>query len=179
MSMPGSSHFDNADRERLGRALELSSDAPHPWTPDEIAAIYRHELNAPLHVELGALDESSAARVGELLASVGTESRTIGGLLHSREPPVEMLMMLKDFTKALIDHPDGPLPREVAGAIYWSSIAVALARRGQRITSQDDAKLLAGFNWTVGRPWLDPQSAQLLRAALSALSALSGNAAPP
>src|SRR4051794_8797949 len=98
MSMPDGSHFDRADRARLGRAIELgAADAQHAWTADEIAAIYRHELNAPLQVELSALDESVAAQVGQIALWSGLTSQTIGALLHHPQPPVELLVLLKDF----------------------------------------------------------------------------------
>jgi hypothetical protein len=132
---------------------------------DEVAAIYRHELNAPLHIELGGLEPAVAARLRLTSFSSGLLLQSIGDLLHHPEPPVDLLVMTKDFAKTLMDHPDGALPKEVAGVIYWTCIAAALVRCRRRITSHDNAKVIVGFDWASSRSWIDPASAELLSAA--------------
>jgi hypothetical protein len=174
--MPEPSQFDGTDAARLGRVIALGSrhdGAPH-WTSDEIAAIYRHELTAPLHIELGAVDTATARRLKLVSASHGLLLRSMGELLHHPNPPVELLVMVKDFGKASLDHPDSPLPREVAGALYWSAIAAALVRAGQRITSLPDGKLREGFRWTAQFAWLDDASRALLRQATARLNSAGG-----
>ena len=180
--MPEPSQFDGTDAARLGRAIALGSsratgDSAVHWSADEVAAIYRHELTAPLHVELGALDAVTARRLKLVSASNGLLLRSMGELLHHPNPPVELLAMVKDFGKASLDHPDSPLPREVAGVLYWSAIAAALVRAGQRITSLPDAKLRDGFNWTAQFAWLDEAGRALLRHAAERLETSGGGEA--
>src|SRR5687768_14922488 len=171
--MPEPSQFDGTDAARLGRAIALGSRAEEGqhWSGDEIAAIYRHELTAPLHIELGAVDAATARRLKLVSASHGLLLRSMGELLHHPNPPVELLVMVKDFGKASLDHPDSPLPREVAGVLYWSAIAAALVRTGQRITSLADAKLRDGFAWAAAFGWLDEAGRALLRQATQRLDA--------
>ena len=174
--MPEPSQFDGTEAARLGRAIAIGAraGAVPQWSGEEVAAIYHHELSSPLHIELGSLDAATARRLKLVSASHGLLLRSMGDLLHHPNPPLELLAMVKDFGKASLDHPDSPLPREVAGVLYWSAIAAALVRSGQRITSLPDAKLRDGFAWTAQFPWLDDAGRTLLRSAIEKLNATNG-----
>jgi hypothetical protein len=62
----------------------------------------------------------------------------------------------------------------VAGVLYWSAIAAALVKTGQRITSLADAKLRDGFAWTAQFNWLDEAGRALLRHATEKLATAAG-----
>ena len=73
--------------------------------------------------------------------------RSFDDLLHHPHPPVELLTLTKQFAKAMVEHPESPLPREVGRLLYFASITVALIRCGQRISDLDNASLKAGLRW--------------------------------
>jgi hypothetical protein len=86
--------------------------------------------------------------------------------------------MLKDFAKRLMEHPDSPLPRDVASLLYWASIAAGLRHRGVRLSSLEDRKLIEGFAWAAAQTWVDPPTAGLIRAAATTLATGAGHDQP-
>jgi len=63
--------------------------------------------------------------------------------------------MVKQYAQACHETQDGTLPQEVAMAIYYNAIAVALLRHNRRITSLSDEVLLRGFQWLFQQAWVD------------------------
>jgi hypothetical protein len=122
--------------------------------------ILRHQLAVPLAVDLGDPAEEAKSALG----SARILPMTFAELLHHRAPPVAMLQRIKRFAKARKSNPNGPLPEEVATVLYYAAIAVALKRCQQRITSMDDAALLAGCRWVLLQAWVDDDTKSIFRA---------------
>ena len=168
------SRFDQTPPEQLAKLFGAEPHAPAAWSMQEVEAIYRHQLATPLKVELAGLQPEDALRLSTVAEAQGLLLRSIGDLLHHSHPPLMLLTMLKDFAKRLMEHPDSPLPREVASLLYWSAIAAGLTRAKTRLTSLDDGRLREGFRWAMSQPWLDAPTAEMLRLADSGLSAGAG-----
>jgi hypothetical protein len=137
------------------------------WRPDELGAIFRHQLSAPILVDLGGLDSVTAARLKLLAEAQSLLLKSFSDLLLHPAPPVELLSLTKDFAKANMDHPESSLPKEVAAVLYYASISAALVRRGERISQLKDAELERGLRWAKDQPWVDKQIQQLLVHALN------------
>jgi hypothetical protein len=154
-------HFHDAAAPQLGRAIALGSrvGGAQPWTADEIAAIFRHELAAPLHAVLGKMEPVQDALM----------LRRLGDLLGDPAAPIDVLRSVKDVAKASLEDADSALPREVSAALYWLCIASALALRGERLSTVADDALRQGLRWTLGRSWMSGGHARVLRAALAAI----------
>src|SRR4051795_11531353 len=134
--MDASSSLDSIDPRRLAFLFDTGDAAaavgpPCPWPSADLGEILRHQLDAPLSSVLPG--QPDAVRVGELL--------------NDPTPQVELLRDLKTFAKSADTRPDGPLPREVATALYYAAILAALVRGGDRITELDDAALRVGTEW--------------------------------
>ena len=82
-------------------------------------------------------------------------SWTFGSLLADPMPPTDLLVQVKDFAKINREHSDSAFPREIATMLYYASIAVALVRRGERITSLDNSGLRQGLAWASDQSWAD------------------------
>jgi hypothetical protein len=80
------------------------------------------------------------------------------------------LVLVKDFAKANLDHPDSGLPGEIATALYYTSIAAALVRLDERISQLADADLQRGLRRTLKQTWLDEKTKDLLAQALAKLA---------
>ena len=165
------SHFDDATPERLAELLHGEMAAPVAWTPRDLEAIYRHQLATPLQLELGAMAPDEAKQLAATADAHALLLRSIGDLLHHPRPPVALLAMLKDFAKRLMEHPLSALPHDVAALLYWASIAAGLRHGGMRLTSLDDGRLITGLQWAASQPWVDPPTAEMIRAAVAALRA--------
>jgi hypothetical protein len=140
------------------------------WRADELGAIFRHQLSAPILVDLGGLDAGAAARLKILSEAQNLVLKSFSDLLLHAAPPIELLRLAKDFAKANMDHPDGSLPKEVAAVLYYACICAALVRLEERISQLQDPDLARGFRWAKDQPWVDMNIQQLLGQGLDKLS---------
>lgn len=147
--------------QTLARMMELEASQPMEWQPEELGAILRHQLAAPILFDLETLDPQLATKATALGASNRQFLRTFKDLFHSTEAPLELLVLSKDFAKASLTHPDSPIPKAIAEVIYFASIAVALILHGQRISRLEDGMLSRCFERMLARPWLDEQTRSL------------------
>jgi hypothetical protein len=63
--------------------------------------------------------------------------------------------------------PDGDLPREVAGVLYFAAILATRLRLGERISEIPDERLRQAARWALQMPWLDEGLAGLFREGLA------------
>jgi hypothetical protein len=166
------SEFDSAAAlsksppKSLAAFLAAGAERARLWRPEELSAIFRHQLSAPILVDLGGFDPATSARLKTLGDAQGLLLKSFSDLFHHPVPPLELLTLTKDFAKANMDHPESSLPQEVAAALYYASIAAALVRLDARISQLKDAELQRGLGWAKDQPWVDDKTRELLAAAL-------------
>jgi hypothetical protein len=161
--------------ERLFDLLGLGEDDGPQWGPDELAAIFRHQMSAPVLVDLGGFEPQKAARLRVLTEAQGLLVRSFADLFRHPSPPLELLRLTKDFAKANLNHPEALLPPEIATVLYYASLAAALVKRNERITRLSNADLREGLTRAVMHPWLDEETKQLLIEALRKLPPAHGS----
>ncbi|HEX3624788.1 MAG TPA: hypothetical protein VH280_05105 [Verrucomicrobiae bacterium] len=170
------SESDSSAALLKGRAQQLSAliasgDERGPlWRPDELAAIFRHQMSAPVLMDLGSFDPRTASQLKTLTAAQGLLLSSFADLFNHANPPLQLLQLVKDFAKANLDHPESGLPREIATAVYYASIAAALVHANQRISKLSDDDLQRGLRLTREQPWLDERTRSLLATALEKIS---------
>jgi hypothetical protein len=145
-----------AEPRRLAYLLDLTETVTQPWRVQELSAILKHQLSAPIESDLAQQapsDRGSAQRVN---------ARTFGDLFHHPAPPIELLRSVKDFAKANRNHPASTLPNEIATLLYYVSVIVARWRCGEVITTLSDEELGAGIGWAIAQPWVDEKTRSLL-----------------
>jgi hypothetical protein len=176
--------FDSADSvfqgqpKSLAALLEASGESARLWRPEELGAIFRHQMAAPVLVDLGGYDPGVAARLKKLSEAQSLLLKSFADLFHHPSPPLELLELTKDFAKANMDHAQSSLPGEVAAALYYTSIAAALLRLDVRITRLPDADLRRGLLWTRDQVWLDAETRQLLLQAAGKIAPSAGGGVP-
>ena len=156
--------------KKLATLLATGEERAKLWRPDELAAIFRHQMSAPMLVDLGTFDPRTATRLRTLSEAHGLLLKSFADLFHHPAPPFELLELVKDFAKANLDHPESGLPGEIATALYYASIAAALVRLDARISQLPDADLQRGLRWTMEQAWLDERTKKLLAQALEKVS---------
>jgi hypothetical protein len=156
--------------KELAALLATGEELARLWHPDELAAIFRHQISAPMLVDLGSFDPRTAAQLKIVSEAQGLLLKSFSDLFHHPAPPVELLELVKDFAKANLDHPESGLPSEIASALYYTSIAAALVHLNKRISKLSDTDLHRGLNWAREQTWLDDATRQLLGAALAKTS---------
>ena len=159
--------------EALSRMMALKGDGS-VWRPDELGAILRHQLSAPLEFDLGSRAPRLASKVRTLAAAQGLRMKSFADLFAHPNPPAELLQLTKQYAKACGKRPESPLPREIAMLLYFLSIAVALVKCQQRISDLDDAQLRQGFEQFFKQSWVDEGSRAILSQGLECLTGKPG-----
>jgi hypothetical protein len=155
------------DRQQLAKLWRCESDDLIQWQQEEMGAIYQHLLATPLVEELESVDPQLPEKLRQLETGSGEAPSTFGDLLTQRQPPVDLLKLVKRFGKRA--HNEESLPADVATVLYVVAIAAALVR-GQRITSADDRSLRLRIKWAASQPWITPATKELFEKALAQLS---------
>ena len=162
------------DPKQLASLFAMAPDAERLWCDDELGALLRHQLTAPLQVDLINLERGLAVKVRALAEAQGLTLKSFGDLLAHPHPPVELLKITKDFAKACRLSPHSPVPHEIASVLYFASIAAALVRCRRRITGLTNDALEDGLRWVLARPWLDTPTHTLIEESLQLLRTYSG-----
>jgi hypothetical protein len=143
---------DEQPPSQLAKALGIDPSSAETLSATELGAILKHQLDAPLKIDLGSLDDSPSP----------ADEITFGQLLLAEKPDGDVLQRVQRFAKACKSHPAGVLPQEVAAVLYFAAITKSVLALGQRRSSLSDADLLSGVRWSLGRPWLTGEIRQLL-----------------
>jgi hypothetical protein len=164
------SRLSNHDPSRLARLFSVNTDDMPSWFPSELADIWRHQLTAPLALDLADTETDSAKTVDQF-ARIGQEPlRTFGDLLVHPSPPLKLLCLVKEFAKVRRTRKHAAYPAEAATALYYAAIALALLRHGAQITQLKPDELRQGFEWARDLNWLDEPTRQIFCQAMEALS---------
>jgi hypothetical protein len=170
------SEFDSAGTlsksppKSLAAFLAAGEERARLWQPEELGAIFRHQMSAPILMDLGGLDPATAGRLKTLSNAQSLLLKSFLDLFLHPVPPIELLTLSKDFAKGNMEHPDSSLPNEVAAVLYYVSIASALARLDRRISQLSDTELKRGLEWAKSKAWVEPRLQQLLEEALQKLA---------
>lgn len=140
------------------------------WREADLGAVFRHQMSAPLSIDLAGLDPHLARKIGLLSDAHGLLLKSFADLLYHPNPPVELLQLTKAFAKANLEQPDTTLPADLASALYYLSIAAALVRHQVQISTLTTAELREGLAWLRQRKWLESRARELAGQALSQLA---------
>jgi hypothetical protein len=154
----------------LAAFLAAGDERARMWRPEELGAIFRHQMSAPILVDLGGFDPATASRLKTLTHAQSLLLTSFMDLFLHPVPPIELLALTKDFAKGNMDHPDSSLPHEVAAILYYVSIAAAFIRLDKRISQLGDAELERGLLWAKDQPWIESRIQGLLGEALQKLA---------
>jgi hypothetical protein len=150
---------------QVAAVLGLGDAPARVWRPEELGAVFQHQMAAPVWVDLGALTPGAADKLKILVAANNLLLRSFRDLFQHPAPPLELLELVKDFAKLNRDQPESVLPTEVATVLYFLSIAAALTRCSRRITTLGDRQLREGFAWSLRQRWIDETARALLESA--------------
>ena len=164
--------------KELADLMATGEERAKLWRPEDLAAMFRHQMSAPMLVDLGGIDARTATKLKVLADAQGLLLKSFGDLFHHPSPPVELLELVKNFAKANLDHPESGLPGEIASVLYYASIASALVHLDTRISQLPNADLERGLRSVAGQSWLDDATKALLAEALKKLPEGGGGTQP-
>jgi hypothetical protein len=159
------------DRHLLAGLMSLAGQHPAGWSATELAAIWKHQLNAPLLLDLGGLSADATATVTLHTHHAAAALQSFADLLAHPSPPIEILQLAKEFAKRQRYAEQAIFPIEIANILYYMSIALASLRHNQSITEMDESKLKQRIQWCLQQQWIDPATRGLFEAELTKLRA--------
>ena len=175
MKNENSKIFDT-DPRKLAEFIDSCGARGNVWRPDDLAAVFRHQMSAPVQFDLAGLESRQGEQVRVLAASQGLVLKSFRDLFQHPSPPLKLLEMVKDFAKRAALSAESPLPREIATALYYAAIAAAELRCQVRITQLPDEELRRGFEWAVAQSWLDAEIRSVFSDALQSRKDAQGGA---
>jgi hypothetical protein len=149
---------DNSEPGALADMLAIDEAAMRLWEPQELAALLRHQLAAPLELDLRSAGTASAEEVQKFSAAPEAPIRTFSELLRHPAPPIKLLIFVKDFAKATRQDPAAALPKEIAAVLYFAAIVLARRLCARRITHLSEDEVRAGVEWVLAQPWVDQET---------------------
>ncbi len=135
------------------------------WSGDDLTTILDHQLQAPLIVDLGSMQGVDSEHVRQLASARGLVLRSFEDLLGHSNPPLQLLVLTKEFAKRNLISPRSAIPREVARILYFSCIASAMVHSRKVISQLGTDELMEGFSWCLQRPWLKPELQEMFEQA--------------
>jgi hypothetical protein len=154
-----------SDARQLSKIMNLDEATPDTWSDQDLAAMLRHQLAAPLGSDLSRLELSKSEekiRDETLGKAASAQVRTFQDLFEHPRPPLALVKWAKDFFKQQAGASASRRPeQEVAYLLYLLSILIPRVRLGSRISKLSDADLRNGMKWAVSRKWLDGQTRKL------------------
>jgi hypothetical protein len=155
--------------EGLARILALDEAASELWEPQEMQAIWKHQLRAPIYLDLSTVESARAMDLEHAPHLKPFLNQSFGELITHPQPPVELLTLTKDFAKHALGSAEDAQLKDIASALYCISYAAGMTRCSIRIGSLSDAELQRVFRWALGRSWLDEASKKVISEALETL----------
>ena len=167
-SVSDEDRLEGSSPEILAQMLDLSSDPNTRWSDDDLAAIWRHQGTLPLATLFS--DQQWQDATDEFASTQESDSVTMQDLFANPRPPISLLQRLKQLAKQNARSAGEAFPADVAAALYFGSIAMALVCHEQRISRADDEVLRNGFSLMMRQIWLDDRAIDLFRCASAAVS---------
>lgn len=156
----------DTDPAKLSELFEPAAPR-QPWRPEELGAVFKHQMHTPIQFDLAGQDPVFRDRLRLLAASEGLLLQSFHDLFCHPHPPLHLLEIVKDFAKRLAADPHSPIPRDIARVLYYLSIATAQWRLQRRISALDTGRLARGLRWALAQPWLDRDAHEILAQALA------------
>jgi hypothetical protein len=159
------------DDASLARLMDFARRDDPVWSAQELGAILRHQLQAPLTSDLDVTENEALAASIDLCARSDPPIRTFGELLFHPRPPVELLEAVKQFAKSCRVGTAAAMPDEIATMLYILSIVAAMTKCDRRISKMDTIALQHCLTWGLEQTWLDEPTRQLLERGSEAVGA--------
>ena len=132
----------------------------------DLTAILQHQLQASLIEELSGMEGVEEDQIRQLTGPRGLVLNSFEDLLTHSHPPVQLLVLTKEFAQQKLDGPLSTLPKDVARVLYFACIGSALLHARTRISQLGFDQMRSGFEWCLQRRWLKPELRDLLEQAV-------------
>jgi hypothetical protein len=144
----------SSDPRLLAGLMDLEAGQGRVWSAGELAAVFRHQMAAPVQFDLARLGPQRAGQLQLLCEGEGLLLKSFNDLFAHPCPPLELLRLTQEFAKLNRQSQASAIPAAVATVLYYASIATALVRCGVRTTAMSNADLRLGLGRILALPWV-------------------------
>jgi hypothetical protein len=159
--------------EGLARILALDDHTTELWNPGELQAMWQHQLSAPIDIDLETVVSVRATELRNAARNTPFKGKSFADLLLDPAPPLELLILTKEFAKQMLKDAEETQLKDVASALYYATYAAGLLRCGALIGSMNREELRPGFDWMLKQTWLDENTKRLVTEARNSLPSSS------
>jgi len=145
-----------------GLARILDDDATDLWSPEEMKAMWQHQLAAPIDVDLATVTSVRATTLRSSPHLAAFQRKTFAELFTQESIPIELLELTKEFAKEILRDAEERQLKEIASVLYYAAYAAGLSRYRKIIGTMKHHELRPGFNWAITQTWLDEQTRKLI-----------------
>ncbi|MDA1272560.1 MAG: hypothetical protein O2960_00705 [Verrucomicrobia bacterium] len=147
----------------LANLIDLNPEPRALWNAEELGAILEHQLATTVLPNLSIISPKLTDVSPRTFQSANL---TFGQALTASNPPIELLKLIKDFSKVHWHSKNSGLPKEVAMVLYYAAIASALYHGNGLITKLSLDSLKSGMQWVLDQNWVDDAIKAAVRNAL-------------
>ncbi len=153
-----------------GLARILDDDATDLWSPEEMQAMWQHQLATAIDIDLGGVTSVRATILRSSPQARSFEGKTFRDLFARPDAPIELLELTKEFAKQTLKESEEMQLKEIASGLYYITYAASIVFHRKIIGSMKEDELRPGFNWGLKQTWLDKESKKLIEQALRQLA---------
>lgn len=144
--------------KKLGRLLKLYSETEEKTdslSPDQQRALLlRNFLADALPLSSKALQELPVLMQQMYGETPRLEGKSLYELLLEPKTALHDLEAAKELAKRKVNNAQSQAEKEVAGVVYYTAIAAALAFHGEKITQHSDQQLRDSFESLASKKWI-------------------------
>jgi hypothetical protein len=146
----------------LAKILDQNQENIALWTTGEMRAMWQHQLHAPIEIDLSTVPTVNISALRRNRETEQFLEKSFENLLRHNKAPVALLKGTKDFAKEIFKEAEDPQLKEIAASLYYSSYAAGLVFHNQRLGGMHRKELAGGFDWVLGREWVDEETKKLI-----------------
>ena len=142
----------------LLKFLSLDEDTSEEWQNEDLAAMVRHQLSAPLVADLKAGNSGPSEPEGlhqRLAAAAAIGIMSFGDLLFHQKPPGELLKASKEFFKRRCARIRKGSPDWMIAFLFYNLSILAARQHNVSISRLTPADLLAFTKWAIKQEWVN------------------------
>ena len=125
-----------------------------------------HEMGSKLRETMGNYLSGVHGPI-ECWAKLDPSIDSLVDVLDHPDPPLDVLVSMKDYAKAMHADPSCEIPDAVPNVIYFVAIALGRVRCRQSITQLEHDVVRSGLSWVSGEEWIPLQLRHICQEALS------------
>ncbi len=150
---------------QLAKIMNLDETTPDVWNDQDLAAMVRHQMEAPLHFDLTSFElkgRRAEARTETLTSAAKARIESFQDLLFHPEPPLETLRLSKDFFKARTKALKKDSPEWQMAYLFYLLSILAAGSRAPQLSNLTPGDLRKATKWALDQKWVDERTKRLL-----------------